>query len=85
LESGKLQSEVASRATREEADKLREFHRWLCKQFEGYKSALAQVISNDEEQLQAPAIRTFLEVSDDKHDYDDDDDNDHDDDDYDDR
>ena len=71
LESGRLESKFISAhsnqlaATREssQSGKLQEYQKWLIQQFNSYQATLLKLISSNETYLQAPAIRTMLEVS----------------------
>ena len=70
LESGRLEASFASAHSNQLAfvaddkpKKLNEYKKWLIKQFNSYQDTLRKLISSNDTSLQAPAIRTLLEVT----------------------
>ena len=71
LESGRLESNFVSAHSNQlavsgesgQSGKLQEYQKWLIQQFNSYQATLLKLISSNETYLQAPAIRTILEVS----------------------
>lgn len=71
LESGRLEASFVSAhsnqlafvADGDKSKKLQDYKKWLIKQFNSYQDTLRKLISSNDTSLQAPAIRTLLEVS----------------------
>lgn len=68
LESGRLESTFVSSHSNQsdvssDSGKLQEYKKWLIQQFNSYQTTLRKLICSNETYLQAPAIRTMLEVS----------------------
>jgi hypothetical protein len=67
LESGRLESSFVSSKSNQlsqsaDSGKLQEYKRWLIEQFNSYQRILRQLIASNDPSLQAPAVRTMLEV-----------------------
>lgn len=67
LENGRLESSFVSSKSNQlsqsaDAGKLQEYKRWLIEQFNSYQRILRQLIASNDLSLQAPAVRTMLEV-----------------------
>ena len=71
LENGRLEAffvsahsnQLAVSADSDKSGKLQEYKKWLIQQFNSYQATLRKLIASNDTSLQAPAIRTMLEVS----------------------
>lgn len=67
LENGRLEASFVSLNSNQlsqsaDSGKLQEYKRWLIEQFNSYQRILRQLIACNDPSLQAPAVRTMLEV-----------------------